>query len=356
VSVSTSQPPTVRQPLGVTFIVAIGVLAAFALLQIVAVGVYYYPFVRDQLTQSALRMQETPSAVPAEAQQTPPPAAQPGNAAPAAPVLSAQDQAKVNRLFADAQKNLHIGQFDVALKSISAAETITPGNSSVLLMKGAILEQMGQIDGAIVAIEDALKDPMLSPDYRPKAEGKLQQLYKMAAAAPKPQDTPAAGSTTAVAPEGVDSAMRDESGFQPGSNLAIVDSRVREGKKPGTQSLLVGIKARQGSNINSQDVQVQVYIYEQGQDGEASLQKCSIHPQWLSAPLDWADDQPEVLDVQFSPLPRPDGSAPGKYYGYVVGVYYNNGLQDFRSDPAKLAKDFPIPLYLKKDSDENTDR
>jgi hypothetical protein len=31
-----------------------------------------------------------------------------------------------------------------------------------------------------------------------------------------------------------------------------------------------------------------------------------------------------------------------------VGVYYNNELQDFRADPASLAKDFPLQLYLKE--------
>ena len=30
------------------------------------------------------------------------------------------------------------------------------------------------------------------------------------------------------------------------------------------------------------------------------------------------------------------------------GIYYNNELQDFRADPASLAKDFPLQLYLKE--------
>ena len=41
--------------------------------------------------------------------------------------------------------------------------------------------------------------------------------------------------------------------------------------------------------------------------------------------------------------------APGrKHFGYIVGVYYHNELQDFRADPASLAKDFPLQLYLKE--------
>ena len=31
-----------------------------------------------------------------------------------------------------------------------------------------------------------------------------------------------------------------------------------------------------------------------------------------------------------------------------MGVYYNNELQDFRADPASIAKDFPLQLYLKE--------
>jgi hypothetical protein len=108
------------------------------------------------------------------------------------------------------------------------------------------------------------------------------------------------------------------------------------------------VKARPNSTINVKDVKILVFFYEQTEDGDVQLTESKVVPQWLSPPIDWAGNDFELLEIQYS-MPDANGDAAGrKYFGYVVGIYYNNELQDFRADPGKLAKDFPLPLYLKQ--------
>ena len=112
-----------------------------------------------------------------------------------------------------------------------------------------------------------------------------------------------------------------------------------------------------------QDVKIHVYFYEQMEDGEVVLTESKVVPQWLSPPVDWAASEPELLEVQYTmpesglPGSAADSGSPGrKFVGYIVGVYYNNELQDFRADPASIAKDFPLQLYLKEGGNEDPDR
>jgi hypothetical protein len=41
--------------------------------------------------------------------------------------------------------------------------------------------------------------------------------------------------------------------------------------------------------------------------------------------------------------PGPDGKPMGKYYGFVIGIYYDKTLQDVRSEPADLVTRLPLP-------------
>ena len=100
-------------------------------------------------------------------------------------------------------------------------------------------------------------------------------------------------------------------------------------------------------------MQVAVYFYDKTEEGDVLPTESKVNYQWMSPPVDWADDMPEILEITDilpdSELPgsaASNGSPGRKYEGYIVGVYYNKELQDFRSDPANLQKKFPLPLYL----------
>jgi hypothetical protein len=118
--------------------------------------------------------------------------------------------------------------------------------------------------------------------------------------------------------------------------------------KPASRTLRIAIKSRPGKTINVADVKLHVFFYEEV-GGEVVLTESKVVPQWLSNPIDWAANEPELLDVEYL---LPDSAADDsgevrKYHGYVIGVYYNNELQDSRADPGRLDKQFPLPLYLK---------
>lgn len=319
-------------------------LALFAILQVLAVAAHYSSAIRQHVANSALEardQREAPEPVAAVqltqiSQPTPPPA----------------ELLKAQQLFAESDRNYRVGDFEMSLKLIDEVEVLMPGDPSVLLRKAQILERLEQYGQAVVALEAALKSPGLPAEFRVPAEQKLAELAeRLGSGGAK---TPAGSSTAQmeVAEAGQD-AVRDAVGLQPGSNLGIIDARLRDAKT-GLKSLRVAVKSRPGETINIPDVRIFIYFYEETEDGEVVGTDSQVKTQWLSPPVDWAADEPELLEGQY---PLPESGLPGsatangitgrKYHGFVVAVYYKNELQDFRSEPARLAKDFPLPLYLK---------
>ena len=335
-SKATAHTPIPRQPIGTTFVVAISLLGALAIIQLFAVAWHYIPLARQQVAATAQQavLQE---AAPTPAQQTQPPPV------PPAEMLKAQ------KLLADADRSSRVGDFEAALKTLDELGKLLPGDPSVLLRKALVFERLEQPAEAIVVLEEILKYPGLPPEIRSQAQSKLDAVAQTLA--------PTENAPRDVAPAAPDSAgadIRDDIGLQPGASLGIVDDRLRDGK-PGTRALRLAVKSRPASSINVQDVKIHVYFYEQSEDGDVVLTESKVISQWLSPPVDWTANEPELLEVQYTlpdsglPGSAAENGAPGKkYFGYLVGVYYNNELQDFRADPASLAKDFPLQLYLKE--------
>ncbi len=340
-STPNSPTPIPKQPIGATFIVAISLLGAVAIIQLLAVAWHYIPLVRQQVAQTAEAQVAAREVASAPAQPTPNP-----TPTPSAEMLKAQ------KLMAETDRSLRVGDFETALKLLEELGKLMPGDPSVLLRKAQVLERLDQPAETVVVLEAALKYPGLPQEVRAQAQAKIDQLSQaLAARASTPQD---------VAPSLPDAAgadIRDDVGLQPGASLGIVDARLRDGK-PGTKLLMLAVKSRPGSSINVQDVKIHVYFYEQTEDGEVVLTESKVVPQWLSPPVDWASNEPELLEVQYT---MPESGLPGsaadhaasgrKFFGYIVGVYYNNELQDFRADPASVAKDFPLQLYLKESAE-----
>jgi hypothetical protein len=338
-----------RQPVGTTFIVAISLLGAFAIFQLIAVLWHFTPMVRQQIANRA-----EPPAVPRE--QSPTPAQQ----TPQRPPTPSPDMRKVQKLFADADRNSRVGDLDAALKTLDELGKLLPGDPSVLLRKALVLERLDQPAEALTIFEEVLKYPGLPPEIQNQAQARVDQLTQNLAA----KQSPPAEASSALSdserrdiralPDSEGRDIRDDIGLQPGASLGIVDARLRDGK-PGTSALRLALKSRPGSSIDVQDVKIHVYFYEKNEDEEIALTQSKVVSQWLSPPVDWSANEPELLEVQYS-LPESElpgsaatNGAPGRqYFGYVVGVYYKNELQDFRADPSSLATDFPLQLYLKE--------
>lgn len=342
-STATPHPPLPKQPLGKTFTVAISLLGLLAIVQLIAVILHFGPMVGQQISDTALaasRQSETRASTAASA---PSQADLPPSQSTKAPAISATDGQQVRDLCDEAAGKLRVGEYDAALKSLDEAEAIVPGDPTVLWLKAKAFEGSDQPGEALAALEAASRYPDLPPQVRANLQKDMNRLSQLVDAAPSARSRPAQPSALE---SGGEQELR-ENGLQPGSSLGIVDIRLRD-VKVGIKGLKVAVKARPGSTINVKDVKLLAFFYEQTEDGEIQLTESKVVPQWLSPPIDWAGNDFELLELQYT-TPEASGDTTGrKYFGYVVGIYYNNELQDFRADPGKLAKDFPLPLYLKQ--------
>jgi len=340
-----TSPPIPRQPIGATFAVAVGVLGFFLLLQFFAVAWYFLPILREKVVESA-----TVASVP-PAQESPATPAQTGN--PTLPDRPQPDPLlvqKIGRLVGESDRSYRVGDYETALKGINEAADLLPDDPGILLRRARLLETLQQPAEAAADYAQVAALPGLAPELRAQAERKLTQLGGVASGTPANPATENAPSPNA--PE-----MREDTGLQPGASLGIVDTKLRDGSTPGTKTLRVAIKARPGTSVDSRQMKLHVSFYEQDETGEVQLTNSQVVSQWISPPINWADNEPELLDVTYilpdSQLPGSAASngAPGRtFVGYSVGIYYNNELQDTRADPGNLARKFPLPLYLKQDS------
>ena len=136
----------------------------------------------------------------------------------------------------------------------------------------------------------------------------------------------------------------------PKKILAIADTRLCDGT-PGTKTLRVAIKARPNTSVDNRQMKLHIFFYEQDETGKIQPTSSPVVPLWISPPVNWADNEPELLDITYI---LPDSNLPGsaaskgspgkKFVGYIVGVYYNGELQDTHAEPVTLAKQFPLPL------------
>jgi len=322
------------------------VLGVFALVQVIAVVVHFLPELRDQVI--AARFGEEAVAVsPAQAENASlPPEAAAAAVEPAAPDPAAV--ARASQIVSQADKNYRVGDFEGSLILLKEAEAILPNDPSIQFRLGQVHENLNNKAEAFIAFEQSVKNPGLPPEIRREAEQKMAFITESLSATPVTPGTSGAPATGAAA----SAAFRENSGLQPGSTLGIVSAKLRD-SRTGAKSLRIALKAREGTAIDARKMNVHVFFYEQDINGEVLLTEAQPGTQWISPPIDWAEAEPELLDVEY---PLPDGGlagssadrgAPGrKYHGYIVGVYYDSELQDVVSEPGQLERQFPLELSL----------
>jgi tetratricopeptide (TPR) repeat protein len=317
-----------RQSIGTTFVVSMSILGLLAALQVFAVIWRYAEPISQQVKNSALAAQATPAPAPAE------------QAAPIRPAPPAVSGQQVQELLVEADSKFRIGDFDAAMKVLDKVEALSPNDPKVLISKALVLEKMNQPAEAILQLEALLRVPGLPAADRASVAKKIDLLAESLGGSGAPMT---GGGSRAEAGE-AGSEMRGDNGIRPGATLGIVDVRVKDSPR-GSKILGVAVKSLPGVEVNGDKVKILAYFYEKTEDGAIELTESKIVAQWMSPPIDWAENEPELLDLQYT-LPGSDAEGlPGRTYaGYVVGLYYNGELQDFRSDPASLAKQYPLPL------------
>lgn len=124
-------------------------------------------------------------------------------------------------------------------------------------------------------------------------------------------------------------------------------------RDPRAQSrfrLNVPIALRADTQVNVRDVVIQVLFYDLV-EGKPQRTNARVSNRFASAPVDWREDQAEVLEVEYyQPLPDP-ADLPRenrKYFGYIVRLYYKDELQATRAEPPSLGQTFPASQTLEK--------
>lgn len=325
--------PIPEPPLGKSFKAAVALLAAFLILQILLLGWHFLPVVQQAIVRRTVAV-SAPEPTPLASTQTP-------EAAPQAAPLSTPEQPpgadyeKITALVAESDKAFRIGDYDLGLAKIREADTLLPNDPGILLRIARLHEKRGEPGEASSVYNAVLALPDLSEELRKQTRRRLGML-----APAEDQASP-----TVVAPaEGAD--MRDESGLQPGAILGIVDTKLSDSLE-GTKTLLISIKARPDESIDTSEMRVHVFFYDREADGGVRPTASKIVTEWISPPVDWSDNEPELLNATYTPPdPAPPAGSDEGYAGYVVGIYYKGELQDTRADPGSLSTEHPLPLYL----------
>ena len=182
-------------------------------------------------------------------------------------------------------------------------------------------------------------------------------LKNQPAAVASPESTPAPVIPTPTQPleptpvrEAVDNAAQTDAPFkvsqnaapmQGGTSLGIVSAKL-EGGKEGSKKLVVTIKGRPNTPIDVPRVNVQVYFYDED-EGKIVHSTAQVTYRWISPPVDWSGGEPELVEVSY----LSDSVDPSvRFAGYVVAVYYKGDLQDYRAEPVRLTKLFPLKYFI----------
>lgn len=338
---------------GWTFGILLWVLIVFAAIQVLAVVwkvapalIVRAPSAEAEDSAAAARAAAVAAAQAAQAQAYRP---------PSAAVSPTPDPAQLQRameLVAEADKASRLGDWETAFSAVGEALVYLPDNPRLHLQKAFVLERLGKVEEARVELVELLRMPGLDAETRSEAtrlsDWVEQTISNMQAAgiptAPAAQRTAPGITATedfAMEAETPGSPVLEETGLQPGATLGIVDVREIEGGE-GLKTLRIAIKSRPNSGVNSADAKVIVRFFEANANGEVYLTESSVSSEWISPPVDWADNEPEILDVKY-PLPKEAGRT---YHGYTIAIYYQDGLQDSRAVPGGLDRQFPSELFL----------
>jgi len=233
------------------------------------------------------------------------------------------------------------GDMNTALtrfREAAAIDAANPGNAETIAEIAMTYERMSLLDKAaeqwkrIYDMGDAAGSYFIAAESRLKMS-QAQAVAQAAQSAPA-QDGAPISSLRPEATLGLGEIKRED---RPDNSAAL------------KFALRVPIKARHDVKINVADVDILVLFYDQ-LDAKTIVQTASdVSYHFTSSPIDWADGEPEMLEVEYkqaTPLAADIRKGPLKYHGYIVRVYYKGELQDTHSEPETLNAKFPAPQTL----------
>lgn len=349
--------PIPKIQLGRTFFVAAGILALGALAQIGAVcWKLAKGFPAQPATTAAPQAGATPAPAPPGLGAMPGfPGGLPGEGADLPPLAGEPEGAGALQQALPNPTPLAAVSKPVAGEAKPPADSPVPG----LVAQARLMRGQGDTATALIRLKEALAIESLH--YEALTE--LALTYEAMGLAEKAEEIwrqvydsgEAAGVYFAAAEAKLQQAeKRDAPAQQPvqeGSSIGIGEVAHRDASVEGAgvkKVMEIPMRAKEGERIEVKDVVIQVYFYDQLEDGSILQTNANVSSKWTTAPIDWAASEPETLEVEYSDETAPAGSS-RKYHGYVIRLYYRSELQDWRAEPESLRKQFPPPLNLLND-------
>jgi hypothetical protein len=103
-------------------------------------------------------------------------------------------------------------------------------------------------------------------------------------------------------------------------------------------------------NFEQRKLQPYVIFYQQMPDGSLVPDLGQRKGAFDDTFLFWGDKTTESFGVDYvMPVPGtpgPNNTTQGKYYGFVIGLYYDKVLQDVRAEPSDLSSRMPLPQEI----------
>lgn len=335
--------PAAAAPRNLTLTLSLWLLGAIAVVQIFALTWKVVPPITGK------KIAEMTEASPAEIYRPPTPA--PAATPLPEPQIQSLDTQRAQALMVQAAKLQSIGQWDQAATFIEQAKELLPDDPRILYQYAMVLGRLEREDEALEVIEQLRNSKLLDAAGRREVD-KLanileQTIYNVSQVPPKTstKDEPVnldIHKTRATEP------LMDDVGLRAGATMGIVDVKEIDAGT-GKKGLRIAIKARPNTKVEAPAVNVLVKFFEKTPGGDVVLTSSQAKYEWISQPIDWKDDMPELLDVIY-PLPGSKDANPedasNAFYGYVVGIYFNGGLEDNRANPGNLQFEFPFELFL----------
>jgi tetratricopeptide (TPR) repeat protein len=340
-----------------TYSVAVGVILAFAALEILAIAIHFGAAYRaEHVTLRPVKAPAPAASVKPGATAAPPQAGAPSSAA-----LSASD-----RLLKEANVLRERGDTANALARLQDASQRDPKNPQVLAEMAAIYESIQLYDRSN---ETWRKIQDLGPSAGPLYELADMKLRVGAAATP----SPGLPMDTAGKP-------LDAEGLPEGSVFGVTNIETEPVSDPDAETnfrLKIGIKKRDGVAIDHSKLRIMVLFYDSIDNDKVVATDADVNYEWMNPKHDWAESNPETLIVTYlrskthaitseaalsaaaaaitpgknSPRSKKRSeSAAGtesldsgrrQYLGYVIRILYDDKLQTVRADPPRLINDAP---------------
>ncbi len=284
-----------------------------------------------------------PTSTPPPAPPKPSPISQQALGHTAAPVAEPTQEDRVNEALEQGRLLRDRGDTYAAVTKLREAQALDQNNPSPLYELAMTYEKMGFTEKASETWKRIYDMGDAAGVYYSAAEAKLNASKAQALLQAQPKATDMEAASTAPPAEAVGMNGVAKLGFETITKTEESDPQCLQ-----KLTLHLGVRAKARARIDVADVTVKVLFYDLVDANKLDGTNATIHYQWQNSADYWSERDLETLDVMYV-RPRPPQGEPiedRKYYGYIAAIYYKNALQDFRSDPARLAQRVPPPRTL----------